>query len=212
MVGLLALLAVAHGDLRASMLWMLFALVIDSVDGTLARRFQVAQRLPWIDGRRLDDVVDYLNYVLVPCFFLVRGGFLPHWGFAALPLIASAYGFSQTEAKTDDHFFVGFPSYWNVVALYVWKLAVSPTAAAAWLVGLSIAVFVPLRYVYPSRMSRFGTATNLGALVWLAVVAAAVAWPAQLAHWPLIPLSLVYPAWYVGISLALGGLHRRTEA
>lgn len=211
-VGLLALLAVARGALRAATLWMLVALVIDAVDGTLARRFEVARRLPGIDGRRLDDVVDYLNYVLVPCFFLVQGGFLPHWAFAAFPLLASAYGFSQTEAKTEDHFFLGFPSYWNVVALYVWKLGVSPAAAAAWLVGLSIAVFVPLRYVYPSRMSRFGRATNLGAAVWLVVVAAAVAWPGALGRLPLIPLSLAYPVWYVGISLWLGGLHRRSEA
>ena len=73
---------------------------------------------------------------------------------AALPVLASAYGFAQTEAKTEDGYFLGFPSYWNVVALYAFLLDVSAAATSAWLIALSIAVFVPLKYLYPSQMRR----------------------------------------------------------
>jgi phosphatidylcholine synthase len=208
-VAVLALLAAAGGDLREAGLWMLVALAIDSVDGTLARRARVTEVLPGIDGRRLDDIVDYLNYAVVPALFLVWGGLLPHWIFAALPVAASAYGFSQTEAKTEDHFFLGFPSYWNVVALYLWQLALSPGVAALWIVGLSAAVFVPIKYIHPSHMTRLAAVTNLGATVWILVMAAAIAWPARTAGWPLVELSLLYPAWYVGLSLWLGGLRPR---
>lgn len=208
-VGLLALLAVARGDLRGAGLWMLLALVIDGVDGALARRAQVRRFVPHLDGRRLDDIVDYLNYVVVPAFFMTHAGLLPHWSFAALPLLASAYGFSQDDAKTEDHFFLGFPSYWNVVALYAWKLDVSSGVVALWLVGLSLAVFVPNRYVYPSRMTRFARITNRGAAIWVVWFAAAIAWPRAFRGVPAIELSLLYPAWYIAVSVWLGGWLRR---
>ncbi len=208
-VALVATLAAARGDLPAAALWMLVALAIDSVDGTLARAARVAELLPGFDGRRLDDLVDYLNYVIVPALFLVFAGCVPHWGWVALPVLASAYGFSQSDAKTEDHFFLGFPSYWNVVAIYAWALGLTPWVTVAWLVGLTIAVFVPLKYLYPSRMAFLFYTTNAGAALWTAVVAAAIAWPERLGHLHLIELSLLYPAYYVAVSIWLGGLQRR---
>ena len=127
-VGLAALLETARGDPRSALLWMLVALVIDSVDGTLARRADVERVVPRIDGRRLDDIVDYLNYVIVPVFFLAWSGRIDPLVLAGAPVLASAYGFSQTEAKTEDGYFLGFPSYWNVVALYAFLLDVSAAA------------------------------------------------------------------------------------
>jgi len=123
-VGVAALLAIGAQDFSLAALLMLVALFIDSVDGTLARAARVKEVLPRFDGRRLDDMVDYLNYVIVPCVFLVAGGLLPHWWAAAPPIPASAYGFSQVDAKTEDDFFLGFPSYWNVIAIYAWLLEV----------------------------------------------------------------------------------------
>jgi phosphatidylcholine synthase len=188
---------------------MLAALAIDSVDGTLARAFAVSEVLPEFDGRRLDDLVDYLNYVIVPAVFMVAGGSLPGWGWAALPVLASAYGFSQSEAKTDDDFFLGFPSYWNVVAIYLWQLELSPTMSAALVAGLAAAVFVPLKYVYPSRMTPLWRTTNAGAALWIVAVAAAIVWQRELEGIPLIELTLLFPAYYIAISLWLGGWHRR---
>ncbi len=208
-VGVAALLAAGGGDLRASALLMLVALAIDSVDGTLARAARVTEVLPGIDGRRLDDIVDYLNYVIVPAVFLASAGSLLHWGFAAAPVLASAYGFAQTEAKTDDHFFLGFPSYWNIVAIYLWAFEVSPVAGTVLVVGLAAAVFVPIKYVYPSRMHVLRRTTNVAAAGWVAVLAVAVAFAAAPWRERLLQLSLCFPAYYLALSFWLGGRHRR---
>jgi phosphatidylcholine synthase len=214
-MGLFALLEAARGDLRASALWMLGAFAVDSVDGTLARAAHVHERVPQIDGRRLDDVIDYLNYVIVPCFFLAANG-LVGWGWAAVPALASAYQFAQADAKTDDHFFLGFPSYWNFVAIYAWLLGASPFTTSAWLVGLSILVFVPIKYLYPTRMTRFAKTMIVGAaaftlLLTVASVLGGDAGTTRLAR-TLAQLSLLYPVAYGALSLWLGGLQRASAS
>jgi len=203
-IGVAALLASARGDFSSAALWMLLALAVDSVDGTLARALEVDRHAPRVDGRRLDDIVDYLNYVVVPVAFLMMLGSLPHWGLAAAPLLASAYGFSQREAKTRDAFFLGWPSYWNVLALYVWLLDISPLVSSVLVVFFSLGIFVPLRYIYPSQMSVLRTASTAGASIWIVVVSAAVAWPEWARPLHLTELSLAYPIYYMGISAWLG--------
>jgi phosphatidylcholine synthase len=207
-LGVLSLLAVAQGDFPRAALLMLAALAIDSVDGTLARAAGVAEILPDFDGRRLDDLVDYLNYVIVPSVFMVASGALPGWGWASLPVLASAYGFSQREAKTDDDFFLGFPSYWNVVAIYLWQFDLSPALSAALVAVLAVAVFIPLKYVYLSRMRALRRTTNTGATLWLLAVSAAVIWPRPLTGIRLVEITLLFPAYYLGVSMWLGGWHR----
>jgi phosphatidylcholine synthase len=208
-VGAVALLAVVAGNLSQAAILMIVALAIDSVDGTLARAVRVGEVLPGIDGRRLDDIVDYLNYVIVPVVFLVAAGFLsPLW--AAAPILASAYGFSQHEAKTDDDFFLGFPSYWNVVALYVWLLDASPLTTTAFVAAFSIAVFVPLKYVYPSRMPVLRRTTNVMGGLWVVALAVAVVAPGFAERLRLAEVSLAYPIWYLLLSFRYGGLARRS--
>ena len=211
-VGLAALLETARGQPRAALLWMLVALVIDSVDGTLARRADVERALPRIDGRRLDDIVDYLNYVIVPVFFLAWTGRIEPLALAAAPVLASAYGFSQTEAKTADGYFLGFPSYWNVVALYAFLLEVSAPVTSLWLVGLSLGVFVPLKYLHPSQMTAWGRAMNGGAGVWILAATALLLWPDLPGHRVWAWLTLAYPVAYIGLSFWLGGLLRRSPS
>jgi phosphatidylcholine synthase len=206
-MGLFALLEAARGDLRASALWMLGAFAVDSVDGTLARAAHVHERVPSIDGRRLDDVVDYLNYVIVPCFFLAANG-LVGWGWAALPALASAYQFAQADAKTEDHFFLGFPSYWNFVAIYAWLLGAAPATTAAWLLGLSVLVFVPIKYLYPTRMTRLAKTMIVGAALFTALLALACLTTDATLRARATQLSLLYPAAYGALSLWLGGLQR----
>jgi phosphatidylcholine synthase len=206
--GLAALLAIGRGDLRAAALLMLLSLVIDCVDGSLARAARVQEYAPSLDGRRLDDIIDFLNYVVVAGVFLVAAGAVVHPALAALPVLASCYGFCQASAKTDDDFFLGFPSYWNVVAIYLWLFATPAALGSALVVTLSVLVFVPLKYLYPSRMKVFYWTTNLGGAVWLVAIAACVAWPTEVAHFHVLSLSLLYPAYYIGGSLWLGGLER----
>jgi phosphatidylcholine synthase len=187
---------------------MLLAMAIDSLDGGMARAVGVARLIPSFDGRRLDDMVDFLNYVIVPCVFLVAGGLVPHWTAAVPPILASAYGFSQVDAKTEDDFFLGFPSYWNVIAIYAWLLEVRPGLTAAIVAGFALLVFVPFKYAYPSKLRVLRRTT--WALT--AAAAAAVAWAAlepERARALRVPeISLLYPAWYLGLSFWLGGLKR----
>jgi phosphatidylcholine synthase len=207
-VATVALLAIASGDFRSAVLLMLVALTIDAVDGTLARRVEVARVLPTVDGRRLDDMVDYINYVLVPAVFLVATGALSHWAWAVLPVLASAYGFSQSAAKTEDDFFLGFPSYWNVIAIYIWLLGVPPPYATAVIALFAVLVFVPLKYVYPSKMPVLRRTTAVLALTCIALVTYAVLNPERARSLRLVEISLLFPAYYIVVSWHLGGLHR----
>jgi len=207
-IGTVALMAILQGNLARAGILMLVALVIDSVDGTLARAVRVSEVLPSFNGRRLDDMVDYLNYVIVPAVFLVAAGSLVSWHWAALPVLASAYGFSQEDAKTEDDFFLGFPSYWNVVALYLWLLGVSPATGTAIVAVLSALVFVPLKYLYPSKMLRFRSELVVLGVLWLFAMVTGCASPEIADGW-VVRASLVFPAVYLGLSFWLGGFHRR---
>ncbi len=212
-LGTFALIAIATNRLESAALMMLATLFIDGLDGTLARAARVSEYTPQIDGRRLDDIVDYLNFVVVPAVFLWGAGSILHPGWLAAPVLASAYGFSRRDAKTEDDFFLGFPSYWNILALYLWLLEVSPLGGTIWLAGLSIAVFVPLKYLYPSRVQpmqlRFWL--GVGAIAWTAMLIACVVWPQATAPYSLVELSLLYPAWYLWLSATRGGFDRHSK-
>jgi phosphatidylcholine synthase len=173
--GITALL-VRGGDeaFRWSFVLMVVATLIDATDGTLARAVRIKETLPGFDGRRLDDIVDFLNYTCLPLLLIWRAQLLPAgWEFVLmLPLLASAYGFCQVSAKTDDGYFLGFPSYWNLVALYLYALRPLP----AWfpvvlLAALAVLTFVPARYLYPTRRGRLNLVTNVLGGVWALVLA-----------------------------------------
>ena len=205
-VGALALLCTAAGEFSQAVLLMIAALGIDAVDGSLARAAGVSQVLPDFDGRRLDDIVDYLNFVIVPTVFMVSAGCLPGWGWAALPILASAYGFSQVDAKTADGFFLGWPSYWNVLAFYLWLLELSPLAGALWVTCLCVAIFLPFKYVYPSKLGRplFRHTLHWGGLVWALALTTAVLAPEWAAGFHLIEISIGYLIYYMVVSIWLG--------
>lgn len=212
-LGTFALIAIASGRLDTACLLMLTSLVIDSVDGTLARAVGVAEHTPEIDGRRLDDIIDYLNFVVVPVFFLWGAEAVVHPAWLAAPLFASAYGFSREDAKTEDDFFLGFPSYWNILAIYLWLLGVNPTFGTIWVAVLSIGVFIPMKYLYPSKVQpmRLRVGLGIGAVLWTGVLVGCVSWPGALERFCLVELSLLYPAWYLWLSFTRGGIARRTR-
>jgi phosphatidylcholine synthase len=133
---------------------------------------------------------------------------LPHWSFVILPVLASCYGFSHIAAKTEDDFFRGFPSYWNVVAIYFWGLGLSPAFNAAVLVFLSVMVFVPLKYAYPSKMRVLRTTTAVLGFCWSVALAAFVLVPDRVRDLRLLELSLAYPAYYVVLSFWLSSRAR----
>ncbi len=208
LAGVAALLCISAARLEDAILWMLLALFIDSVDGMLARAVGVSRVLPRFDGRRLDDMVDFFNYVLVPAVFLVSAGMLVHWSVVGLPVLASAYGFSQLDAKTEDDFFLGFPSYWNVLVIYLWLLELGPVAGSVWVTLFGLLVFVPFKYLYPSRMKVLWRTNAVLASACFLLVGYAVFDPLRARTLYLVEASLVYPVFYFTLSFWLGGIHR----
>ncbi len=210
-LGLYAALAVFSGDFRTAFLALAVTTFIDSTDGWLARQLRVKEALPGFDGARLDDIVDYLTYVFVPVLLTLQAGLLPEgWGpwVGAAVLLSSAYGFAQADAKvsTTDYFFTGFPSYWNIVALYLYVFDLSPAINTAILLILAVLVFVPIRYVYPSRTRTLRGLTLALGVAW-AVFVVLMVWrlPATDGPWP--ALSLVFPVYYTMLSLWLQFAH-----
>jgi phosphatidylcholine synthase len=203
--GWLALAAAIEGDARASLLWLVAATLIDATDGVLARLADVARTAPRIDGARLDDIVDYVTYVVVPGALVWRQDLLPPgvapWVIGAT-LIASALGFARRDAKTDDHLFTGFPSYWNIVAVYLIALRPAPAIAAGILLGLAALVFVPIRYVYPSRTVFLQPLTLALGVAWT-VAFVALIWQLPAPSAWLVWTSSIYPAYYLALSLWL---------
>lgn len=204
-VGFMALGAIYHGDYALAFWWMAVALAIDSADGTLARRVGVKVVLPRFDGSRLDDLVDYLNYTVVPVALIHAAGRLPPavaTPVAAAVLLASAYGFCQTDAKTADGYFKGFPSYWNVVVFYLFALNLPPWLAATTLTAFAVLVFVPVYYVYPSKAPRWRTPTLVFGLAWALLTLVTLA---QLPAPPraLLLVGLTFPAYYLALSVYL---------
>jgi phosphatidylcholine synthase len=204
-VGFITILAIDRAAIRETFFLMALAVIIDATDGTFARAARVKDLIPWFDGDLLDEIVDYFNYVIVPCFFILRANLLPGqdalW-LAALPLLASAYGFCQRDAKTADYFFLGFPSYWNILAFYLYMLKTPLWVNAFAIIALSILIFVPIKYIYPSRSPRFRLQTNVLGLLWGAVIIYIIY---RLPEPPraLSLASLLYPAYYTALSLWL---------
>ncbi len=204
---LAATLAVFDGDFRGAFLWLALQIFIDTTDGVLARTLRVKERLPFFDGARLDDIVDYLTYVFVPVLLMLRAELLPPgWGVwvGVAVLLASAYGFSRVDAKVtaSDHFFTGFPSYWNIVSLYLYVWRLPRVWAAVALLTFVMLVFVPIRYVYPSRTVTLRSLTLTLGAAW-AVLMLVVIWRLPATDGPWAALSLVFPVYYTALSLWL---------
>ena len=204
-LALLAAFAVLKRDYRGAFLYLFWTVIIDATDGWLARRARVADVLPHIDGGKLDDLVDYTTFVFVPALLMFRAELLPV-SIAPLVLsvvlIASGFGFANAAAKTPDHFFTGFPSYWNIVAFYLFALNLPPVWNAATLVALAALVVVPIKYVYPSRTETLQTLTCVLCGVW----GIALFWMiGRLPETPtsVIVWSLVFPLYYTALSLVL---------
>ena len=199
--GTWAIYSIFQHEYRLAIYLMLLTLLIDSTDGAFARAADVRGRIPWFDGRRLDDIVDFFTYVLVPACFLIEANLLPHPAWTAAPVLASCYGFSRDDSKTDDHFFTGFPSYWNVLVIYLYLLEIGPATGLGITLGLSVAVFVPLRYISPSR-TRVARPLSLVVLgIWLLWFSWLGVRPDPNPAW--LWLSLFGPGYYLGLSLLL---------
>jgi len=184
-------------------LWLVAAFVVDATDGVLARRARVDVHTPHFSGRRLDDIIDYLNYTFVPVCLIYQQDLLPAlWQpVLAFTLIASAYGFCSDAAKTDDGFFTGFPSYWNVVAFYLFFLQPPGEVAGVIVTVFALMTFWPVRYLYPTKNPHGRLIGLAGGVLWGLACLWLIAYPQAPLGW--VYASLVYPAWYLAYSFYL---------
>src|SRR5664279_959222 len=153
-LGLLALIFATGGHWAGMFFFLGIALIVDGLDGPLARAFNVAEVLPRWSGDRLDSVVDFTTYVFVPAYAISASGYLPDA--LAIPagivvVITGALYFADREMKTRDNYFRGFPAVWNLAAFYLYLLEPPPWAAAGAVLALAVLTFVPTRFVHPLR-------------------------------------------------------------
>jgi len=213
--GLVAFNYIARSEWRGAFAAMAIAVVIDSSDGPIARALRARERIPFFDGALLDNIVDYLNYVAAPVFLMLRARIIPGGGagatVAGFAMVASAYGFSRIDAKTEDNYFRGFPSYWNLVALYLFCLGFPPVINTTVIAILAVMVFVPIKYIYPNRTELMRPLTLSLAAIW------AIATVAMLPMLPrhsdvLLYTSLGFVVYYFVMSIALHAHPARVAA
>jgi phosphatidylcholine synthase len=194
--GFLTILAIFEQNWRMMIVWMIIAMFVDGFDGMLARWFRVREFAKGVDGGLLDNIIDYLNYVVVAAFLLIKApNLLPtsfEYAAAFSILLTSGYQFSQVDAKTDDqsYFFKGFPSLWNFLVVYLMLLGLNPWINLAILIICNILVFVPVKYLYPTRNTRLRRLT-LGLTYLYAAIGV----------WGLLQYPSV-PEWFLWVSFA----------
>jgi len=200
-LALWSLLLIIRGNAQGSIAVLALAAIVDSADGTLARRVDVTTHTPNIDGALLDNIVDYLTWVFLPVVWAYY--FLDvHFVIGSVVLLSSLFGFSHKQAKTEDHFFRGFPSYWNFVVLYLYVLGAGPLTSSLVLFALSAMILMPVKFVYPSRTEQWQTVTLILFIPYALMLGSMLIY---MENTPLMVtvLSFYYPIYYVGISILL---------
>lgn len=209
-IALYTLVAIYQAHFIRAFWLMGIAIFIDGIDGTLARKLHINKHVPKIDGALLDNIVDYLNYVITPCFLLLtHPTLLPAiWRDVIVSLIAlvSAYQFTQADAKTEDNFFKGFPCYWNFAVFYLFFFEFHAVTNSLILITLSIMVFIPIKYVYPSRMDHLTKLpwlrrTMLLLSILFGFISVGMLWTYPNVHPSLIVGTFAYLGIYFGFSI-----------
>ena len=173
-LALVALLAAVRGAFDVMFLCLGIALIVDGIDGTIARAVKVAELLPRWSGEVLDLVVDFATYVFVPAYAIAAGGLLPPWLGAPAGIVIVMTGaiyFADRHMKTADNYFRGFPALWNVVAFYLFVLKLPPWLAAGVVALLAVLTFVPFKFLHPFRVARLRM-VSMGAVVLWSLLAA----------------------------------------
>ena len=203
----LALLAAVGGAWELMFLSLGLALIVDGVDGTIARSLKAAELLPRWSGEVLDLVVDFVTYVFVPAYAIAASGLLPPVlaaGAGMLIVMTGAIYFADRRMKTEDNYFRGFPTLWNVVAFYLFVLKPPSWATALVVALLALLTFVPFKFLHPFRVARLRMVSIAAVVLWSALAAIALA--RGLAPGPWVTGALVALAAYF---LAVGLTEKR---
>ncbi|MBI5932486.1 MAG: CDP-alcohol phosphatidyltransferase family protein [Chloroflexi bacterium] len=204
--GFLAMRAIYEHEWKVAIAYMAVAIFVDGFDGILARWFDVKTYASGVDGALMDNIIDYFTYVVVPALFLIEAELVP--AALALPcaisiLLTSAYQFSQVDAKTDESnefYFKGFPDFWNVLVVYMLVLELNPVLNFVFFVIFNILIFVPIKYIYPTRTTRLKKLTmGLSIVFGILAVTGLILYPDE-PKW-IWWASLLYGVYYVALSL-----------
>jgi len=191
-LAMLAMLAAVEERWSLMFAWLVVALVVDGIDGPLARRYQTRRLWPTYDGVLMDLIIDYLTYVFIPAYALFKSGLLPGWT-GWLAIIAIVYGsvlyFVDTRMKTRDNSFAGFPASWNMVVLVLFAIEPNFWITLAIVVALAITMFTNIKFIHPVRTERWRGVSLPMAVAWV-LFAGWAAWvdfhPQSWAHWGLV--------------------------
>ena len=202
-LALLALLAVLDSQPKQCLLWLGLALLVDGLDGSLARRYDVKGVLPHFDGSTLDLVIDYLTYVFIPAIFLYR--FIPLPDFTALfavglILVSSLFCFCNLNMKSQDNYFVGFPAAWNVVVVYFYLLEFAPWLSFATILALSGLTLTRVKFLHPFRVKAFMPLNIAVTLLWMFACAWLILLYPLNSTW-LVAVWLLASIYFVGVCL-----------
>jgi phosphatidylcholine synthase len=168
-VALLALLDAVNQRWAAMFAWLGLALVIDGLDGPMARRLDVVRLQPNWSGEVLDLVVDFVTYVFVPAYAIAASGLLLPFTAQLLGagiVISGALYFADRRMKVSDNHFRGFPTLWNAAAFYLFLLRPVPVLASLCVAGLIVLTFVPIHVIHPVRVTRLRGFTLALIAVW----------------------------------------------
>ena len=167
--GFLSLIAILNNNQKEAFIWLGIAFLIDSVDGTLARKFDVKKNLPHIDGKTLDSIIDFFNYVIVPSVMIYWFKYVPDQFIILIPLILifiSIYSYVNLNVLTNDNYYNGFPAIWNVVVLYFYIFGTDQTINLFILVLFIILKFSPIKCIHPLRVKKLRYLSIFFTITW----------------------------------------------
>ena len=170
-LGFLAIISIFNNDQTSSFLWLGLALLVDGLDGTIARKVGVSDKATNIDGSMLDNLVDYLNYVIIPSLMIYWFQMVPNGWEIIIPagiFAVSLYTFANINMKTEDYYFSGFPALWNIVVLYFYILNTNHYINLIVIIFLSILTFIPVKFVHPLRVQKLRNITIFCTIIWSA--------------------------------------------
>lgn len=166
----LATIALFENQPKACLLWLGVALIVDGLDGALARKVNVQSVLPGFDGSVLDLVIDYLTYVFIPALFIYRYVPLPDYTLLltiSLILVSSLFCFCNVNMKSKDNYFQGFPAAWNIVTLCLYIISPTPWLTLMTIIGLALLTLTRIKFLHPFRVRRFMPINIAVTSIWL---------------------------------------------
>lgn len=197
-LGLWAIILTFDGFFQEAIWVLCAAAVVDSVDGFFARAVDIHDNAPRIDGALMDNIIDFVTWTIGPLVWLYATMQVPVW-VLMLCAFASIFGFTNVEAKSEDDFFTGFPSFWNIVVVYIYLLELSIPVASVVLLGFAVSTFLPIKFLYPSKTKyRQKLTLALGGLFVLQFLVIIYLFDAS-PMW-LIYSSFIFPVYYFSTS------------